>query len=320
MPFRCTDPHCPPRPPARRRTAPARVATAVLAGVLASGCVTAGRPGSWGGAAGPLDPRAGRPTTVAARPTTDPAPAVQAQVQTPAPAPAQVRTPASPAAAAVPGPAAAAAPARSAATPAPTRCRISGVARFTPSQLEATGALPAQAPFSAADFGQGELSFDIGWDSAAPDSDADAHSGRYAGAVQAFTLGLGERRIALATDASELLVSDGGFGQPQRESLQLDVRARKDGLTLRAGWLQAHQADGDADLRGPGGVFAGDAIPPAALFAELPPPGATERAFFLVLAPEARPERPLLVLTTSQVQAVAGCTAPVVQPGGVQSR
>jgi hypothetical protein len=159
--------------------------------------------------------------------------------------------------------------------------RLQGSGTFKPPPPDRMARVPAEFPFSTADLGSGTWSFDATFNDAIPDSDPDPYVGRYAGAVRSFRLTVGATSVELPVDHSEIVVSDGGLGFPERESLRLLVQARTPYGLLQVSWTQIHQTSSRMDLRGTPGLLASDALPSASVLANLP----TDRRFdkFLLL-------------------------------------
>lgn len=178
---------------------------------------------------------------------------------------------------------------------------LSGSGHFKPPTAEQLAALPANLPFTRADLASGTWSFQARYDDSVPDSDPDAYVGRYTGAVQAFRLVVGSTTIDLPVSQSETIVSDGGQGFTQRESIRLEVKASVAAGLLRMAWVQLNQQPAGTDLRGTAGVLRSDAMPAAAAMAQLTVANAADR--FLELRIDqlgANNAAPLFYLSTSQ--------------------
>ncbi|MBN9331209.1 MULTISPECIES: hypothetical protein [unclassified Comamonas] len=189
---------------------------------------------------------------------------------------------------------------------------LSGNGRFKPPTAEQLAALPANLPFTRADLASGTWSFQARYDDSVPDSDPDAWVGRYVGAVQAFRLVVGSTAIDLPVSQSEIVVSDGGQGFTQRESIRLEVKAPVAAGLLRMAWVQLNQQPAGTDLRGIAGVLRSDAMPAAAAMAQLPAANPADRFLELRIdQPDAANAAPLLYLSTSQPTVTA---SPITAP------
>ena len=189
---------------------------------------------------------------------------------------------------------------------------LSGNGRFKPPTAEQLAALPANLPFTRADLASGTWSFPARYDDSVPDSDPDAWVGRYVGAVQAFRLVVGSTAIDLPVSQSEIVVSDGGQGFTQRESIRLEVKAPVAAGLLRMAWVQLNQQPAGTDLRGIAGVLRSDAMPAAAAMAQLPAANPADRFLELRIdQPDAANAAPLLYLSTSQPTVTA---SPITAP------
>lgn len=189
---------------------------------------------------------------------------------------------------------------------------LSGSGRFKPPTAEQLAALPANLPFTRADLASGTWSFQTRYDDSVPDTDPDAYVGRYAGAVQAFRLVVGSTAIDLPVNQSEIVVSDGGQGFTQRESICLEVKVSVAAGLLRMAWVQLNQQPAGTDLRGSAGVLRSDALPAAAAMAQLAVANPADRFLELRIdQPGTTSAAPLLYLSTSQPTVTASpATAP----------
>lgn len=189
---------------------------------------------------------------------------------------------------------------------------LSGNGRFKPPTAEQLAALPANLPFTRTDLASGTWSFQARYDDSVPDSDPDAYVGRYAGAVQAFRLVVGSTIIDLPVSQSEIVISDGGQGFTQRESIRLEVKAPVAAGLLRMAWVQLNQQPAGTDLRGSAGVLRSDAMPAAAAMAQLTVANSADRFLELRIdQPDAANAAPLLYLSTSQPTVTA---SPITAP------
>lgn len=173
-----------------------------------------------------------------------------------------------------------------------------GNGTFKPPSGDRSANIPADLPFSKADLASGAWSFAIRYENSATDSDADPYVGRYVGAVRSFRLRVGSTTIDLPVAESEIVVSDGGLGYPERESIKLQASMRTPYGPMRVSWNQVHQTDSRMDLRGMPGLLASDALPTPSLLAHLP----TDRPFdrFLLLRLDSpKQSQPLLYLSSS---------------------
>lgn len=189
---------------------------------------------------------------------------------------------------------------------------LSGSGRFKSPTAEQLSSLPANLPFTRADLASGTWSFQARYDDSVPDTDPDAYVGRYAGAVQAFRLVVGSTTMDLPVNQGEIVVSDGGQGFTQRESIRLEIKAPVAAGLLRMAWVQLNQQPAGVDLRGSAGVLRSDALPAAAAMARLAVANPADRFLELrIEQPGAASAAPLLYLSTSQPTVTASpATAP----------
>lgn len=188
---------------------------------------------------------------------------------------------------------------------------LAGSGQFKPPTAEQLARLPTDLPFTRSDLASGQWSFRVRYDDAAPDTDPDPLIGRYPGAVRAFRLVVGHTAVDLPVDQASLLVSDGGAGFANRESVRLQVLAALPAGLLRVSWVQINQPAAASDLRGTAGALASDALPPAAAMAALPVANAADRYLELRLDAPPTGSTPLLYLSSSQPQVtVSPTTAP----------
>jgi hypothetical protein len=185
-----------------------------------------------------------------------------------------------------------------------------GTGTFKPVSPEGMANLPASLPLSKTDLASGTWSFQIRYEDRTPDSDPDPYVGRYNAAIRAFRLIVGTTALDLPVDRAKLIVSDGGLGFPERESIRIQVSAQTAIGELQVSWVQIHQTAQRTDLRGAPGLLTSDALPPASLLANLP----TDRRFdkfFLVRVDSPSQTQPLLYLSSSQLTVLA---RPVIAP------
>lgn len=175
-----------------------------------------------------------------------------------------------------------------------------GTGTFKPLTSEGLAKLPVNLPFSKTDLASGTWSFQVRYEDRTADSDPDPYVGRYGGAIRAFRLTVGATSLDLPVDRAELIVSDGGLGFPERESIRMQASAQTPLGGLQVSWVQIHQTAQRTDLRGAPGLLTSDALPAAALLANLP----TSRPFnrFLLLRVDSPSQaQPLLYLSSSQL-------------------
>ena len=191
-------------------------------------------------------------------------------------------------------------------TSAAAELSLSGSGSFKPLTQEVLAALPNDLPFSRTDLASGQWSFTVRYETTAPDMDPDPHLGRYTGAIRSFRLVIGATTIDLPTDQAEILVSDGGGGFANRESVRLQGRVVTAAGVVRLAWIQANQQPAGADLRGPSGSLASDSLPAGALLAHLPTASPFDRFLELRIDPPGSAPRPLLYLSASTLSVTAG--------------
>lgn len=179
-----------------------------------------------------------------------------------------------------------------------------GTGTFRPLKSEDLAKLPVNLPFSKTDLASGTWSFQVRYEDRTADADPDPYVGRYDGAIRAFRLTVGATSLDLPVDHAELIVSDGGLGFPERESIRMQTLAQTPLGGLQVSWVQIHQTAQRTDLRGALGLLTSDALPAAALLANLP----TSRPFnrFLLLRVDSPSQaQPLLYLSSSQLTVLA---------------
>ena len=197
---------------------------------------------------------------------------------------------------------------------------VRGDASFKVPADTSLAALPADAPVRAADLRGGTLSFELSYDDATPDADADPWTGRYARAIRAFRVRIGDTLLDMPVSSARLVVSDGGQGRMHRESVQFVADARSGGYTVQAGWVQLNQAAMAVDLRGAAGVLDGDRLPAPSRLVALPTSGEFDRAFYLRIDAPGDAARPLLYLSTSKLSVGLAAPAPASAAAGAMAR
>ena len=187
---------------------------------------------------------------------------------------------------------------------AATELEIVGTGTFKPLSSDRLARLPQGAVFSQADLSSGALSFRVRYEDSAPDADPDFYVGRYDRAIRAVQLTVGATTIALPLENVELIVSDGGLGFPERESVRVKSWLATPAGVVRFSWVQSNQAADRKDLRGAPGSLSGDALPEQSVLANL----ATSSRFdkFIVLELSAPADvHPLVYISSSQVSVAA---------------
>ncbi len=179
-----------------------------------------------------------------------------------------------------------------------------GTGTFMPFSAERLARVPATLPFSAGDLASGNLSFAIRYDDRSADSDPDPYVGRHIGAIRAVRLTVGSKTLELPVQQTEIVVSDGGLGFPERESIRLQATAKLTHGVMQFSWTQVRQTPTRMDLRGATGAIASDAMPAPALVAHLPTDRPFDR-FFLVRVDAPDQARPLLYLSSSTLSVSA---------------
>jgi hypothetical protein len=189
--------------------------------------------------------------------------------------------------------------------------QLSGDGTFKPPSTEQLAALPGDLGFSRSDLASGHWSFSVRYEDSARDADPDPLVGRYAGSIRAYRLVIGASAVDLPIDQAQIVVSDGGGGFTNRESIRVETSALLPAGRLRLSWVQVNQQAKGDDLRGPVGSLTGDALPAYSAVAHLATANAFDR--FLELRID-RPEgnsKPLLYLSSSQLTVTASpATAP----------
>ena len=175
-----------------------------------------------------------------------------------------------------------------------------GTGTFKPLPAERLAKLPVNLPFSKTDLASGTWSFQIRFEDRAADSDPDPYVGRYNGAIRALRLTIGTTALNLPVDRAEFIVSDGGLGFPERESIRMQASAQTALGALQVSWVQIHQTAQRSDLRGAPGILTSDALPAASLLANLANDRPFDR-FLLIRVDSPSQEQPLLYLSSSQL-------------------
>lgn len=185
-------------------------------------------------------------------------------------------------------------------TSAAAEVELIGTGTFKPLPAERLAKLPVNLPFSKTDLASGTWSFQIRYEDRAADSDPDPYVGRYNGAIRALRLTIGTTAMSLPVDRAEFIVSDGGLGFPERESIRMQASAQTALGALQVSWVQIHQTAQRSDLRGSPGILTSDALPAASLLANLANDRPFDR-FLLIRVDSPSQEQPLLYLSSSQL-------------------
>ncbi len=188
---------------------------------------------------------------------------------------------------------------------------VSGSGSFKPPSATQLAPLPDDSCFSRADLASGKWSLSVRYDDSMTDSNPDPYSGRYVGAFHVFSLVVGGTTVNFPVDQAQILVSDGGGGFPNRESIRLEATTSTSCGLVHLSWIQINQQPQGTDLRGPAGVLASDALPPYAKVANLPTTSPFDRYLELRIDNPGDGSRPLLYLSSSRLSVTAGpATAP----------
>ena len=188
---------------------------------------------------------------------------------------------------------------------------LSGSGSFKPPPAEQLAALPVDLSFSRADLASGSWSFSVGYKDSILDTDPDPYVGRYVGAIRAFRIVIGGTTVDLPVDQAEMVVSDGGSGFSNRESIRLEARTLIASGLLRLSWVQVNQQPKGTDLRGPAGALPSDGLPPRSVVANLATASPFDRFLELRIDRPGGESRPLLYLSSSKLSVTAGpATAP----------
>ncbi len=179
---------------------------------------------------------------------------------------------------------------------------------FKPLTPDRLAKLPQGAVFSAADLSSGALSFRVRYEDSTQDTDPDFYVGRFDRAVREVQLTVGSTTIALPAENVELVVSDGGLGFPERESVRVKSWLATPSGIVRFSWIQSNQASDRKDLRGAPGSLAGDALPEQTVFANLAATNRFDKFVVLELSAPAQ-ALPLVYVSTSKVTVAAQADA-----------
>ncbi len=185
-------------------------------------------------------------------------------------------------------------------TSAAAEVELLGTGTFKPPTPERLTNVPADLPFSRADLASGTWSFATRYEDRTADSDPDPYVGRYVGAIRSFRMTVGAVTVDLPVDRAEIIVSDGGLGFPERESIQIQVSSKTPYGVIRVSWTQIHQTTSRTDLRGASGLLASDALPAPSMVANLPSDRPFDR-FLLLRVDSPTQVRPLLYLSSSSL-------------------
>lgn len=189
--------------------------------------------------------------------------------------------------------------------------KLLGSGTFKPPKAEQLAALPADLGFSQSDLASGNWSFSVRYEDSTADAEPDSYAGRYAAGIRSFRLIIGSTTLDLPVDQAAILVSDGGGGFPNRESIRVEAKALMPSGLLRLSWVQVNQQQKGTDLRGPAGVLPSDAMPPYSMVANLATANAFDRFLELRIDRPGGDPRPLLYLSSSKLSVTAGlATAP----------
>lgn len=186
---------------------------------------------------------------------------------------------------------------------------LSGTGTFKPPSAEQLASLPADMAFSRADFASGTWSFRVRYAERTPDADPDPYVGRFGGAVRVFQLTLGATTIDLPVDRAELVVSDGGSGFPNRESIRLETGSSTPYGVMRIGWIQLNQPPKGTDLRGAPGSLTTDSLPEPSMIANLPTSSPFDRFLLLRIDRPGGGAQPLIYISSSQFSVLASPAA-----------
>ena len=181
---------------------------------------------------------------------------------------------------------------------------IVGTGSFKPLPSERLARLPQGAAFSQNDLSSGALSFRVRYEDSTSDTDPDFYVGRYGRAIRSVQLTVGSTTIALPPENAELLVSDGGLGFPDRESVRVKSWLTTPAGVVRFSWIQGNQSPDGKDLRGAPGSLPGDALPAHAVLGNLTTSSRFDKFIVLELSATADAQ-PLVYVSSSQVSVVA---------------
>lgn len=183
---------------------------------------------------------------------------------------------------------------------------LSGSGTFKPLKAEQLAALPTDLGFSQRDLTSGNWSFSVRYEDSTSDAEPDRYVGRYVGAVRSFRLVIGSTTLDLPVDRAAIVVSDGGGGFPNRESLRIEAKALMLSGVLRLSLVQVNQQPKGADLRGSAGVLPSDAMPPHSMVANSVTANPFDRFLELRIDRLGGDSKPLLYLSSSKLSVTAG--------------
>lgn len=189
-------------------------------------------------------------------------------------------------------------------TCAATETEIVGTGSFKPLPSDRLATLPQGAAFSKDDLSSGAWSFRVRYEDSTPDNDPDPYVGRYGAAIRSVQLTVGSTTIALPPENAELVVSDGGLGYPERESVRVKSWLATPSGVLRFSWIQSNQAKNHLDLRGTPGSISSDALPEHSVLANLATSSRFDKFVVLELSSPTSVQ-PLLYVSSSQVTVAA---------------
>ena len=187
--------------------------------------------------------------------------------------------------------------------------KLSGSGTFKPPKAEQLAALPADLGFSQHDLASGNWSFSVRYEDGTPDAESDPHVGRYVAAIRSMRLVVGGTTLDLPVDQATLVVSDGGGGYANRESVRVEVKTAMPAGLLRLSWVQVNQESKGTELRGSAGVLPSDAMPPSSAVANLAAANPFDRFLELRIDRRGGDPRPLLYLSSSKLSVTAGSAA-----------
>ena len=189
--------------------------------------------------------------------------------------------------------------------------KLSGSGTFKAPKAEQLAALPTDLGFSQSDLASGTWSFSVRYEDSTPGADLNSYVGRYAGAIRSFRLMIGSTTLDLPIDQSAIVISDGGGGFPNRESIRVEAKALIPSGLLHLSWVQVNQQPKGTDLRGHAGALPNDAMPPYTMVANMATANPFDRFLELRIDHPSGDPRPVLYLSSSKLTVTAGpATAP----------
>ncbi|MEB0114272.1 hypothetical protein QN397_23615 [Variovorax sp. RTB1] len=189
--------------------------------------------------------------------------------------------------------------------------KLSGSGTFKAPKAEQLAALPTDLGFSQSDLATGSWSFSVRYEDSTPGVDLDPCVGRYVGAIRSFRLVIGSTTLDLPIDQAAIVISDGGGGFPNRESIRVEAKALIPSGILHLSWVQVNQQLKGTDLRGPAGALPNDAMPPSTMVANMATANPSDRFLELRIDRPSGDPRPVLYLSSSKLTVTAGpATAP----------